>query len=310
MPQELKKIFNAADMRMRSAASLVAFSGLRLEVLGNYLGNDGLKAKDFPEIILGKDSVDFSATPAMVVVRRNLSKTKKQYFTFLCQEGCSYLKEYLGLRLRAGEKLTTESPIITPSKMAYAGHHIRTTNIGDVIRNRITDAGFDWRPYVLRRYFDTRLMMAEADGFIIRDWRVFWMGHKGDIEAVYTVSKRLPEDVIEKMRDAYSKSAEKYLQTTARVEIEKKTMVQTFNEQFLKMAGYSDEEIGKLGDLSQLSSEQMQEMVQKKTMQSLGLNGNSQKVVPLKEVKNWVTQGWEYVSALPTNEAIIRLPEH
>lgn len=63
-------------------------------------------------------------------------------------------------------------------------------------------AGFDWRPYILRRYFDIRLMIIEMDDVIIRDFRVFWMGHRGDIEHTYTLNKQLPKDVREKMRSA------------------------------------------------------------------------------------------------------------
>jgi hypothetical protein len=67
---------------------------------------------------------------------------------------------------------------------------------------------------VLRSYFDTQLMLAESKGLMLRDYRQFWMWHKGDIENRYTTNKqRLPEDVIEDMREAYRKSQE-YLQTT------------------------------------------------------------------------------------------------
>lgn len=51
------------------------------------------------------------------------------------------------------------------------------------MRKSIRASGFKWRPYVLRRYFDTRLMLAESDGLIINDWRVFFMGHKSSMEA-------------------------------------------------------------------------------------------------------------------------------
>jgi len=55
--------------------------------------------------------------------------------------------------------------------------------------------------YVLRSYFDTQLMLAESKGLVLRDYRTFWMGHKGDIENRYTTNKqRLPEEVIEDMR--------------------------------------------------------------------------------------------------------------
>lgn len=37
-------------------------------------------------------------------------------------------------------------------------------------------------------------------------------------------------------------------------------------------------------------------------------NGSKQKVIPLPEVKNCVTQGWESVASLPDNSPIVRLP--
>jgi site-specific recombinase XerD len=310
--EELDRILNAADLRAKTAIVLMAFSGCRVEVLGDFLGSDGLKVGDFLELALKDEKVEFSRIPAMIKVRRAISKTSNPYLSFLPEQGCEYLKQYLEYRMRSlKEKIKPESPIITATlkNQKKIGSHIRTANVGDAIRNAIRDAGFSWRPYVFRRYFDVRMMQAEADGIIIRDWRQYWMGHSGDIEAVYTVNKRLPEDVIEKMRDAYSKAAEKYLITTKKEATSQEMILSTFNRQFLSMAGYSEEEISKLGDLSKLSAQEIQDLIKEKSMQSLGLNGNNkQKVVSMSEVKNWILQGWEYVTMLPSNEAIIRLP--
>jgi hypothetical protein len=61
------------------------------------------------------------------------------------------------------------------------------------------------------------LLQLDDDGFghckllIIGDWRIFWMGHKGDVEHKYTLNKgRLPEDLIEKMREAFASASERY----------------------------------------------------------------------------------------------------
>ena len=308
-PDELRAILHAGDLRAKTASGIISFSGVRLEVLGDYLGNDGLKVKDFPEMTIKGETVNFHETPTLVNVRKTLSKNGKQFFTFLCDEGCDYLKQYLEWRLRRGEKLNAESPIITPFHEHLAGAHIRTTNISDFIRKAIRDSGFTWRPYVLRRYFDTRLMMAESDGLIIKDYRTFWMGHNGDIEQTYTLNKGLSQDILKKMRESYSKAASKCLVTARRDSTNQDTMIERFNRQFLTMAGYSEKEISQFGDLSKLSDQDMQDLIQKKSLRSLGLNGNGkQKVVPLNDVRNWVIEGWEYVSTLPTNEAIVRLP--
>src|SRR5438093_6681862 len=167
-----------------------------------------------------------TSCPTKVIVRRTLSKTGNQYVTFLPEQRTEYLVQYLKSRKIRGEKLTPESPVITPFQPSLAGQHIRTTNISDLMRKAIRDAGFGWRPYVLRRYFDTRLMLAESDGLIIRDYRTYWMGHSGDIEHTYTVNKGLSKDVVEKMRGSYAKAAEKYIETTGRKEgVTKEDMV-------------------------------------------------------------------------------------
>jgi hypothetical protein len=103
------------------------------------------------------------------------------------------LKDYLEERILEGEKIAPDSPLITPKLRMKP--FIRTVNIGDTIRLAIRSAGFPWRPYVLRSFFDTQLMMAESKGHVIRDYRTFWMGHRGDIENRYTTNrKRLPEN--------------------------------------------------------------------------------------------------------------------
>ena len=301
-PEELGKILSVADVKQRVACALVAFAGLRLEVLGNFLGNDGLTIADLPELTVKNDKVKFERTPIRLNVRASLSKMGNRFVTFLCEEGCDYLKQYLEWRIRRGEKLTGKSPILTPLKSTLVGEHIRTTNIGDMIRTPIRAAGFNWRPYVLRRYFDTRLMMAESDGLIIRDYRTFWMGHKGDIENTYTVNKGLSTDVVEKMRGSYAKAAAKYLQTI-KSETEDK-IKQDFKKQLLAVAGYNEQEIAKY-DLAKITDEELHQAVRKRLLAAPN-NGSRQKVVLTSEVDKFLDDGWEYVAPLSNDKAIIR----
>jgi len=313
MPNELRKILSMGDFRSRVACAFIAFSGVRPEVLGHYLGKDGLQIRDLPEleVLNGNQEVRFSKIPAMVVVRSSLSKAGHQYFTFLPEEGCQYLKESLEWRMRQGQKLGNDTPIITP-KSIYIGSHMRTTNISDKVKVAIKAAGYGWRPYVLRRYFATRMMLAESEGLIVRDWRVFWMGHAGDIEHTYTVNKGLPEDILEKMRLSYEKAANRHLQTYAGDEISggKRDLVSAFNIQILKTFGIPEEEIEAIADPSSLTPEEVQSMIRRKSMELLGLKDNKQKIVTINELESYIVQGWEYVKDLPTNnKVIIRLPD-
>jgi integrase len=299
---ELKKIFMCADIRSRVACVLLAHSGLRIETLGNYTGTDGLRLKDFPEIRVEGESVTFDKIPTMVVVRRELSKAGHQYFSFLSEEGCEYLKDYIESRLKKGEKLTPDSPILTP-KVAPKPF-IRSTNISDMIRLAIRRASFKWRPYVLRSYFDTQLMLAESKGLVLRDYRQFWMGHKGDIENRYTTNKgKLPESVLEDMREAYRKS-QQYLQTIKAEKASEEEIRQAFRKQLLLVAGFKPNEINNM-DLSAISDEELQTIIRQRLLGEK-VNDCRQKVISISEVEKFLEQGWEYVATLPNNKVIIK----
>jgi len=300
--KELKKIFLSGDKKARFSSVLVAHSGLRIKTLGNYEGEDGLRIRDMPEIRIKGASVDFQQIPALVIVRKELSKAGHQYFTFLSEEGCEYLKDYLEERIREGERLDPDSPMITPKRKMKP--FIRAVNVGDIIRGAIRKAGFRWRPYVLRSYFDTQLMLAESKGLVLRDYRGFWMGHKGDIENRYTTNKRrLPESVIEDMREAYKRSQE-FLQTRLEETSEEK-LRQAFRKQLLLVAGFSQDEVEKM-DISSMSDEELQGIIRKRLLGEKANDCTAQKVVPIGDVESYLEKGWEFVATLPNGKVIIK----
>lgn len=305
--KELKKIFLSGDKKARVSSVLVAHSGLRIKTLGNYEGEDGLRFKDLPEMKVEGDSVDFKQIPIIVIVRKELSKAGHRYFTFLSEEGCEYLKDYLEERIRGGEEITSDSPIITPKLRMKP--FIRAVNIGDIIRGAIRRGGFPWRPYVLRSYFDTQLMLAESKGLVLRDYRQFWMGHKGDIENRYTTNKaKLPESVIEDMREAYKRSQE-YLQTIRFEDTSSEEKLrQAFRKQLLLVAGFSQDELEKT-DLSSISDEELQTIIRKRLLGEKTNDPTTQKAVTIDDVESYLEQGWEFVANLPNGKVIIKVSE-
>ena len=320
-PEELKRIFNAGDSRERTACAFVAFTGVRIGVLGDYKGMDGLKVKDIPDLKVDGEEITFLRVPAKVNVREELSKSGKKYFSFLGQEGCMYLENYLIERIRSGETITPESAIITAAKLGFRGkQHITAVNVGDLMRNAIRNAGFAWRPYVLRAYFDSRLLLAQDERLIPRDYRSFFMGHVGDIEHRYSLNKgRLSEDLIESMRSAYEKST-KFLGTEHKGltedEVEKK-----FRTQLLIMAGFSEEEIQEK-NLLNMTAEEITRMAREKLLgmdrgdishqiekDKQELNGShKQKVVPIDLIEEYINNGFVVKMALGNDKAIVELP--
>ena len=325
---DLKKILNAADTRERVAISLVAFSGLRLEVVGDYTGTDGLTIGDFPEMEIKDGTVSFSKTPTLVQVREELSKTDNRYFTFLGPEGCGYIKSYLESRIQHGEKLNKDSPLIVPVRQKP--HFISTINIGDIIRGPMRLAGNNNRPYVLRSYFATQTMQAESKG-MLRDWRVFMMGHKGDIEHVYTLNKNhLSTELVDKMREAYS-GALQYLETTydtskitdVFTEAYRQLAIDVYDLEPEEVAGKSMSEIAPIikshstGDMGFLHSfskvldidtETLRNMtgmqLTEKLLQTFGPDGavlnpvRKQVIVEKSKVKEMIEQGYEFVATV------------
>ena len=188
------------------------------------------------------------------------------------------------------------------------GSHITTTNVGDMIRSSIRKAGFKWRPYVLRSFFYTQLMIVESKGLTLMDYRTFFMGHKGDIENRYTTNKgRLPEQVIEDMRSSFKKASEYLLTMKAEGESSEEQLKKMLKEQFLSVAGFKKEDIAKM-DLSSMSDEDLNKLAREKLLGVMANNGNKQKVIPIQSVESFISQGFEYVAALPDEKAIVRVP--
>jgi hypothetical protein len=132
------------------------------------------------------------------------------------------------------------------------------------------------------------------------------MGHKGDIEARYTTNKhRLPPDVIEDIRGAYSRSQE-FLLTSAAEGAGKDKIMEEFKKQMLLVAGFKPKEIGEMNVLDM--DDEFQETIRRKLVGLMEKNGTRQKVVPLNEIEKYIKRGWEFHTALPNGKAIIKLP--
>ena len=171
---KLRETLDAASTRARVSISFMSLAGLRPEVLGKYDSSDGLRLSDIKDLEIkpnGQDVV-FTSTPARVMVRPNLSKTGNQYFTYLPEIGCRFLQGYLRERIAAGEILDANSVVVTflkgyqtkcPKRNAS---HRKSPFLTTNTITRDIKAAFGMiikeRPYVLRAYFDTQLLLPES----------------------------------------------------------------------------------------------------------------------------------------------------
>jgi len=311
---ELSAFFSNAPPQTRCAGALVAHAGLRIEVVGNYDGSDGLRIGDLPEMRVTCDLsfpsealVSFTRVPTMIVVRPELSKAGHQYFTFLTREGCEYVAQYLTQRIKSGERLDASSPLVAPGTTKPRKNlFVRSSLVGALIRKRLRACGIKARPYDLRSSFDTSMMLAESRGLIIRDYRVFFMGHKGDIEHRYTVNRlTLPAKVVEDMRAGFER-AQKYLMS-GNYSLGGDDITTKLKRQMLLTVGYKQEELDGI-DLVNASDEEIHEMVRKRLFAVMMNNGQRQRVVAPDEVEKAIASGWEWIGNLPNGKAVMRLP--
>ncbi len=311
--EQLRNIILAGTMASRVCISLVSMSGLRLEVLGNYQGNNGLRIGDLPELIINGENIEFEKMPLRIVVKNNLSKAGHEYFSFIGKEGADYIKAYLEERIRKGEKLTKDSPLVIPRNQQI--HFITTINIGDQIREAIRKAGFHWRPYDLRHYFATQTLEAESKGTgLIRDYRVFFMGHKGDIEHQYTLNNRtLSNDKIEQMRSAYAKclrfieTEEKGIKEEDYAKIQRDTAIMIMETAFnIQLTEEQKEELRGI-DTNDFQK-RLGEIFKDKRADVLN-NGNKHKTISERQLEDYLNKGWELVQIYPKGDkAVIKLP--
>jgi len=312
--EELSRIFRASPPRVRAAEVLMTFADLRPETLGNHDGSDGLTMKDLPELKIEDGQLVFQKIPTMIVVRPTLSKARHKYFTFLSSEGCTYLKEYLEERMRSGERLTPESPLIAHErKEAATKKFMVTRKITHHIRMCMRKAGVYKRPYVLRAYAETQLIISESKGKISHPYLQFIAGHKGDIESRYSTNKGvLQPDMIEDIRKCY-KECEPFLSTTAQP-LEQSSVIKEAKIEALKSIAKSllgidlvevkvakEKEVGR-----ELDKEEELELFENELKKLREGKHNPQRIVRENELENYLKEGWQFISVLPSQRILIR----
>lgn len=311
--EELSRIFRVSPPRVRVAEAFMALADLRPQVLGDNKGQDGLRLGDLPELVFEGGEVSYEAVPTVVKVRRNLSKVRRAYFTFLPQEGCTYLAEYLESRMRGGEELTPRSPVVSFKVRSQAVNpFVRTSKIGDLIRKYMRVAGVKERPYVLRCYAETQLIIAESKGKISHPYVLFHAGHTGDIASRYSVNKgRLPPDMIEDMRNAW-KACEPYLSTISQP-LEKSSIVKEAKLEALKTIAENLFGIDIIEVKIAMERESGQEMgvdeeiaLFENEMKKRRESSSPQTIVDEDDLEDHLSAGWEFVSVLPPGKVIIR----
>lgn len=317
-PEELGRVLDRLSPRGRVTALLMAHSGLRPGAIGGYGAEDGLRLQDLKELKLGKRP-QFSKTPFVIRVPASLSKTRVDYTTFGTAQLASALLAYLGQRRDRGEKLLGSSPVVAPAETRgvarksqeaseYGDGFLTTKAVVEEIRAALqatTPEGVTWRPYVLRAYCSTRLMLAEGSGKITRDLREAILGHEGGVAARYNVGKRWGDDLLNEARAAYQR-CEPFLSTSGVGSSDSRLddLLRIIGEK----AGIPKEQVA-----SKTQNELADAVIQllrdqRKASPEPAPQVHHQRAVLSGEVDLLLQQGWRFVSPLGPDRAVLEPP--
>lgn len=318
-PEQLRAVLDRVTVpRTRAAILLLSTSGIRPGVIGSRATANGLRLRDLPDLNVQK--LSFSRVPFRIVVPDELSKSGASYFTFGTEETAEALLVYFRLRVTRGEKLTPASAVIA-SEPKTAIAHLRAAEDGVAFLSekgfsheirlalrRAQPAGVRWRPYVLRSFASSQLMLAENAGLCSRDLREALLGHSSDIGRKYNLAKgRVRSDLEESVREAYARAADKFLRilTVSDSGVDYRPILRVL----LGGAGYSKKEIDAMGDLNE---EQVITAIRAKRSEGREVPapkaGDNARTVSVSELDLFHSKGWKPISQAGHDRYVVGAP--
>lgn len=190
-------------------------------------GSDGLTIKDLHDLGFVNGKWCFLNQPPRVIVREALSKANHEYLSYMTEVAQVWILAYLNDRTAKGEAITPDTPVAGPLKHSpfyreqKKGRRFMTTAMVSRDVREAMRPKFRQRPYVLRSYFRTQLLISEAKGKVSHEYAEFWFGHVGDMSARYTTNKGiLPEQLLSSMKESFLKCQE-FLDLEKKVEKQK-----------------------------------------------------------------------------------------
>jgi len=270
--------------------SLISFLGFRFKVIAD------IRIKDLPEMRITDDEVIFEKIPTRVKVRKELSKNGKEYQTFLIQTGCMIIKNSLEIRMKKGEQLNSES-LLVPTECENTTVQQRAKAVARRLTTVFEKVKYGSRPYSLKNFFATALMNSGLE----QNWQTFFMGHTGPVQNTYSVRRQQPAEQIEKMRQIFKEKIEIHLVP------QEGNVDASVRKEFKKFAKAMGVEVSDDADsdetLAQIAA------VYKEAKEDLSrdeTNNIKQKRIKEKDLDDYLEQGWQLHTTLPSGDLVIK----
>ena len=319
-PEQLRAVLDRTPVaRVRALVLLLGTSGMRIGVLGARFKPNGLRLRHLPDLEV-KPEPHFDRFPMKIEIPAELSKSGNAYFTFATEEAGTELVVYLRERVQRGENLGPDSAVFAPEPKTSTIHMRRAEDgvafiseggIADTIRlafDKVRPKGVRWRPYVLRSFASSQLMVAENAGLITRDVREFILGHSADIGRRYNLGKgRVRSDLEEGVRSMYAHSSDQFMRvlTISERGIDYRPILRVL----LSGAGYTKGEVDAMGDLTE---DRVIEAIRVKRTETVEVpvpkGGDNARTVSVAELDSYLAKGWRPIAPAGTDRFVIGAP--
>ncbi|MCS4537359.1 MAG: site-specific integrase [Thaumarchaeota archaeon] len=290
--EELFKLCTIAQGALRPLLYMLIESGARI---GSVL-----------QLKYGHIKEDYGSDKIPCIVRfpSKITKGNIPYVAFIGRDTVNSLREFIKIRQKQGEQITNDSYLFVSKNrkpLAKTTTITRIAKLGFKVGLNANKKGLkEFHGHILRKRAQTIL---ESSGIPL-NWVDYLLGHipRGSQGGAYS------RPTEEQLRDSYRVALPK-LAVRPMDRVEQTDNMNT--KMTMLMIAYSPEPPPTV-DITGLSNEEFMELIQKgldqKLKNKMTTNGSRQKVIPMKEVKNYIVQGWEYVASLPDSSAIVKLP--
>ena len=298
----------------QTIVALAAFLGLRFKAIA------GLQIQDFPELkITENKEVVFEKIPTRIKIPSKLSKNRRGYETFLIENGCIILKNWLHIRLQSGEELVPES-FIVPTGCKTESPRLKSVAIPRRLYTVFQKVNFNSRPYSLKGFFATQLMNSGIE----QNLQTFFMGHSGPIQNQYTTQRQFSTDQIEIHRKIFKEKIQSHLlpqENQSDVKLKKTfdrfakgmhvktedtaTVDETIDKVTTELHNQVKETAERLNEERKKLSEEVEIKMKNLLKQNKTKIHSEQKIIPESELSNHLANGWRYQNTLPSGSLVI-----
>lgn len=302
--EEIQRIVDVSDLRMRCLVLFLCSTGARIGSIP-YLKWSDVEGVEVEEKKFAK-----------VTIYRN---EPEAYITFMTPESYGLLLEYRKLREGIGEHVTAASHVFVtqgnardfdPAGVRQVSINTLKNQLGKLLENlgmrtAISQRGryktYEFKQaHGFRKFFKTRMEVAGVKPLAVETM----MGHNTGLARSYY------KPTAGELANEYSKAIDELTIVRPQQSVAKDAILATIRKEML-IGRYSEVEIGKIGDLSKLTNEQMVELLNRRAQPAAPkvAGTGSQRVVPASDVKGMIEQGWEYLTKLPDGYVVMKLPK-